>query len=73
MSGTVILADRKSDGISIELAYDFDSQECSVHVHSASEDFTLYPPNPVALDCYRHPYAYASRALSRGTFTPSSC
>lgn len=68
MSGTVILADRSANGISVELAYDFTNCEASVHVKSPSDDFTLYPPNPVALDCYWHPYAYASRVLARGTF-----
>lgn len=67
-SGTVVLAERSSNGISVTLSHDFDNAETLVHVKSGKQDFTLYPPNPVALDCYYHPFAYADLVLARGTF-----
>lgn len=62
------LATRDSNGIAVSLDYDTKEKEIRVSVKSESEDFTLYPPNACALDCFEHPYAYADRVLKRGTF-----
>lgn len=62
------LASRDSNGIAVSLDYDPDENEIRVSVKSESEDFTLYPPNAKAFDCFNHPYAYADRVLKRGTF-----
>jgi len=69
---TVVLADRSSDGTSVTLSYDFAEEQATVSVDSAHGNFVLYPPNPVALDCYYHPFAYADRVLHRGTFAQVS-
>ena len=70
MSGKRNLAARNSSGTMVTLCYDFDNEQVEVHVQkeSGAEDFTLYPPNQLALDVYYHPYAYAGRVLMRGTF-----
>lgn len=68
---SVCLATREGDGTSVALFYDFKDEQVRIHVRSGSQgstDFTLYPPNAVALDCYYHPFAYADRVLTRGTF-----
>lgn len=76
MTGKKNLACRNSNGTMVTLAYDFDNEQCEIIVNrgtdNGSEDFTLYPPNPVALDCYYHPFAYADRVLTRGTFAEVS-
>ena len=71
-TGTVVLAERSSDGTTVTLAHDFNAGETLVSVDSKHGNFTLYPPNPVALDCYYHPFAYADRVLTRGTFAEVS-
>ena len=62
------LASRDSDSGQISVSLDWNSQteEILVRVVSPTEDFTLYPPRNLALDCFNHPYAYAARALSSG-------
>jgi hypothetical protein len=62
------LAERNSDGIAVSLDYDSSTEEISVSVHSPSADFTLYPPNPKALDCFYHPFAYADVVLTTGRY-----
>lgn len=66
MQGIQNLAHRQSSGIYVSLDFDFDAEQALVTVKSQTEEFTLYPHNPQALDCYRHPYAYASSALMSG-------
>ena len=62
------LAERRNHDISVSLDYDPIEREVSVTVVTPNEEFTLYPPNSVALDCFHHPYAYAQRVLTSGTF-----
>lgn len=69
---TVTLAERQNADVRVSLAFDFSAEEVIVSVKSASEDFRLYPPNVCALDCYYHPYAYAARVLTRGTYAEIS-
>lgn len=74
-SDSVCLAQRENDGTNVELWFDFHAEEVRVHVRRTSHgsaEFTLYPPNAVALDCYYHPFAYADRVLTRGTFAQSA-
>lgn len=67
------LAIRQNEGILISLDWNSDSNEVSCHVLTASEDFTLREiPHPLALDVFNHPYAYASRLISAGTFAAVS-
>lgn len=69
---TVTLAERQYADVLISLAFDFNAEEVIVSVKSATEDFKLYPPNVCALDCFHHPYAYAARVLTRGTYAEVS-
>ena len=65
---SVELDTRKGDGITVELSYNRAENQAQVHVSTPSEDFILYPPNHLALDCYRHPYAYADTLITTGRF-----
>lgn len=62
------LATRCNDGLTVSLDYDFYDNQAIVSVKSENEDFTLEPPNDRALDCYYHPFAYANRVLTTGSF-----
>jgi len=65
------LATRTANGIKVSLDWHEPTDEITVSVEnpSANEDFTIREiPHPLALDVYRHPYAYASKLLTSGTF-----
>jgi hypothetical protein len=65
------LSARQNDGFTVSLNWNQITDEISVHVSSAKtgEDFTIQEiPHPLALDVFHHPYAYASRLLTAGTF-----
>lgn len=62
------LAVRSNSAISVSLDWDADNEEIMVSVHSESADFTLYPPNHRALDCYKHPFAYMDHVLCTGRY-----
>lgn len=72
MSDWQNLSDRQNDDYRISLDFRKDTLtedsevRVSVHVISSGEDFTLYPPNNLALDCFNHPFAYAHRAIMSG-------
>jgi hypothetical protein len=63
------LSTRKMSGKMISLDWNEDTDEVTVSVKSATEDFTIREiPHPLALDVFHHPYSYATRLLTRGTF-----
>jgi hypothetical protein len=63
------LAVRTNEGISVSLDFETETREITVSVKSSTEDFTMRSiPHPLALDVFRHPYAYADRLIAAGTF-----
>jgi hypothetical protein len=68
MSAIANLATRNNSGLFVSLDYDSDKEEIMVSVKSETADFILYPPNHRALDCYRHPFAYADHVLMTGRY-----
>lgn len=68
----VELAERQNDGKRVRLFWNRATGEVCVNVHTETEDFTLYPANSLALDCFHHPYAYAARALASGRLSTVS-
>ena len=65
------LASRTSGGITVSLDFKPFGKEISVTV-SGADDFTLRDiPHALALDVYRHPYAYAERFLASGRLIPA--
>ena len=60
---------RSNDGITVTFEVEFspEPQYAVISVKSATEDFTLSEiPLSLAMDVYRHPYAYAARSLASG-------
>lgn len=63
---------RTNDGITVALDFRRDTITLDAEVRvtvdneGAGENFTLYPRNDLALDCFRHPYAYAHGSLMSG-------
>jgi hypothetical protein len=68
--GWVNLSERSADGITVTLDFrkleGCDELRVCLHNARTGEDFTLYPENHNARDCFYHPYAFASRAISSG-------
>jgi len=65
------LSERCSDSTRVSLDFCPDTKAVSVTVRNEAtgENFTIPEiPHPLALDVYHHPYAYASRLISAGTF-----
>jgi hypothetical protein len=62
------LAQRESDGISVTLLWDSESDRLTVSVDDrrTGESFELHAQPQSAMDVFRHPYAYAA---SRGRET----
>jgi len=69
-NGWVNLSDRNSDGTIVTLDFQpcdgYDAIRVTVKNARTGEDFILYPENHNALDCFNHPYAFASKVLSSG-------
>lgn len=68
MSAIHNLAQRCNSGLTVSLDWDADAEEVLVSVKSESADFVMHPPNHRALDCYRHPFAYADHVLTTGRY-----
>jgi hypothetical protein len=66
MRRAIDLATRQSGSIEVALIYDRLVGTLAVFVHDASngEEFLLPVTGDEAAEVYRHPYAYAHRALS---------
>lgn len=63
------LATRSNNGITVSLDWNSDTDEVTCRVNSATSDFTITEiPHPLALDVYHHPFAYADRLMTAGTF-----
>jgi uncharacterized FlaG/YvyC family protein len=63
------LAIRENHGISISLDFEDTTKEISVSVKSETENFVMREiPHKLALDVFNHPYAYADRLVTAGTF-----
>lgn len=65
------LAERSADSTTVSLDFHPSDKSVSVHVqnHGTGEDFTIQEiPHPLALDVFHHPYAYAQRLVTAGTF-----
>jgi len=72
MTGKKMLMVENRNGIVVSLSYDFTERQAIVVVNdnrdttdnSGSADFTLYPHDGDAMDCFRHPYAYAAAMVN---------
>jgi len=65
------LSTRNANGTTVSLDWNSDTDEVSVTVRNpkASEDFRIGDiPHPLALEVFRHPYVYANKLLTSGTF-----
>lgn len=59
------LSTRCNDGLTVSLEWCADAEEeIRVRVVSETQDFTLYPAPSRALDCFWHPFVYASASLN---------
>lgn len=67
------LACRSTEFVIVTLDWQEGTQDVRVTVNrrDIEEDFTLYPAPFAALDCYRHPYAYAHSAMMSGRLSSS--
>ena len=61
------LSQRNNDGLTVTLYADLETKTCTVSVIGPEADFVLSEiPGKLALDVYRHPFAYGSRYLASG-------